>query len=117
MTVLPAAQWFSFEDLHQNPSLNGFSALEKGFLCLKCFYKLKSMFVKSIFSACRTVYNDVTFHSLDLALPKEGKILRILLTTFLFLCFLICLLGKRKKRKKTFDYSVSCLVINHEKSK
>lgn len=29
-TVLPAAQQFSFEGLHQNPSLDGFSALSKG---------------------------------------------------------------------------------------
>lgn len=34
-TVLPVAQCFSFEDLHHNSSLYGFSASVKGFLCLK----------------------------------------------------------------------------------
>lgn len=72
-TVLPAAQCFSFEDLHQNPSLYGFSASVKGFLCLKCFYKFKSMFVKSIFPACKPAYHDVTLHPQALVLLKEGK--------------------------------------------
>jgi len=35
LPVLPVAQCFSFEGLHHNPSLYGFSASGKGFLCLK----------------------------------------------------------------------------------
>ena len=72
-TVLPVAQCFSFEDLHPNPSLYGFCASVKGFLCLKCFYKPKSMFSKSIFPVCKPAHCDVTLGPQDLVLLKEGK--------------------------------------------